>query len=402
MHSQSNHGQKLGHSLKDPRTFKILVLSYSSLMLLGLSDNIRGPLFPEILAQFGVSDTLGSWFFSLSSICGFGGGFFSHRIIQKMGSLRALRMTILGLGLGQILMSLAPGFGFLLFSVFFFGFSIGLMGVIQNMLVVQEVPMGPLKNKVLSGLHSMYAASSLMAPVLVNFVAWLSLPATLWRLCFQIGAGFCAIIFALSFRGPDINEKLHLPTERVEPTQDLGAQIFFAVALASYVLAEILVSSRMALFMRREYASDLASSSWYTAAFFVCLLLSRLLFTVWTPKLRLKVQLIASLGLTLVSLLVGIYLHPMGLALSGFFMGPFYPLMMVQLGQLFHGRVSQALSWAVSLSSLFVVLMHVFVGLVTDAWGLRTAFLLGPVFCVLGMLMIGSYEKIFRRLQHSF
>jgi MFS transporter, FHS family, glucose/mannose:H+ symporter len=402
MHNQPLSKNKIRHSLRDPKTFKILLLAYSTLMLLGLSDNIRGPLYPEILEQFALTNTQGSFFFSMSSVFGFLGGFFSHRIIQKMGSLRALRMTILLLGFSQLAMSAAPSFAFLLLGVFFFGFSLGLMGVIQNMMVVQEIPMGPLKNRVLSGLHSMYAASSVMAPILVNFVVWLSFPATLWRLCFIAGSSFCGLVFVLSFRGPDLSEKLEMPKARVEPETDRGAQIFFAVSLACYVLAEILVSSRMALFMRREYQSDLSESSWYTAGFFVCLLLSRLLFTLWTPGLKIKTQLQASLTLTLLSLLLGIYVHPVGLAISGFCMGPFYPLMMVQLGQLFHGRISQALSWAVSLSSLFVVLMHVFVGFVTDAWGLRTAFLLGPAFCILGMIMIGSYEKIFRRLQHSF
>lgn len=385
-----------------PRTLKVLLLAYSSLILLGLSDNIRGPLFPEILRQFQISDTQGALFFSLSSVCGFIGGFFSKKIIDVFGVLKALRLSFLSLLVGQLLISAAQSFEFLIFGVFFFGFSLGLMGVIQNMLVVQEIPAGALKNKIISGLHSMYAGSSLIAPMLVNFVAWMALPLSLWRTCFILGAVFCCVILALSYWGPDIHETLRTPQGRTEPVEDRGAQIYFAVILACYVLAEILVSSRMALYMRRQYESDLAQSSWYTAGFFVSLLLSRLLFSVWAPRAKIKTQLVASLGLTVLSLLVGLYLHPVGLALSGFFMGPFYPLMMVQLGALFHQSVTQAISWAVALSSLFIVAMHFSVGVITDAWGLQVAFLMGPMFCVISIVMIGIYEKVFRRLQHSF
>jgi len=399
MFHQSSSGKK---SQIHPKTLKVLLLAYTSLLLLGLSDNIRGPLYPEILREFSVSNTQGSLFFSLSSVFGFFGGFFSNWIINQWGSLRALRISFAILFTGQLLISFAPSFWFLIFGVFFFGFSLGLMGVIQNMLVVQEIPTGPMKNKILSGLHSMYAGSSLLAPILINFVAWLPIPGTVWRICFILGAGFCASVFALSFWGADTNEPMKSPKDRVPSTENRGAQIYFAVILSCYVLAEILVSSRMALYMRREYSSDLSESSWYTAGFFVSLLISRLLFTMWAPQVKIKIQLFLSLGLTASSLLFGIFVHPAGLMASGFFMGPFYPLMMAQLGQLFHKSISQALSWAVSLCSLFVVIMHVLVGLMTDVWGLQIAFLMGPCFCILAILMIGSYEKIFRRLQHTF
>lgn len=83
-------------------------------------------------------------------------------------------------------------------------------------------------------------------------------------------------------------------------------------------------------------------------------------------------------------------------------MAPFYALAMLAAGQLFRSSISQAISWAVALSSLFVVLMHLTVGFLTDLFGLKIALLLGPAFCLLALGMLIGYEKIFRRLQHSF
>jgi MFS family permease len=300
------------------------------------------------------------------------------------------------------MLAAAPSFYLLLVGVFFFGFSLGLMGVIQNALLVQEVPPGPLKNRLLVGLHSMYAGASLLAPVLVNAVAWFTFNGSLWRVVFLVGAAISSLALLSTFVGslnivstrPQRESKIH--------TGEKWAQIYFGVMLSAYVLSEILVSTRMALYMRREFQSDLSESTWYTALFFVALFVGRVVFSFWAPSMKIKSQMLLSLFLAFASLLVGIYRHPMGLALSGLFMAPFYPLMMSSAGHLFPYSVAEAVSWAMALSSLFIVAMHFSVGLMTDFYGLQIAFLLAPAFILTSFVMILLYEKIFRRLQHSF
>ncbi len=390
--------------LQSKRVFQAIFLSYSTLLLLGLSDNIRGPLFPEILKAFSLTDSEGSLFFVLTSLSGFFGGLSSHRFEKRWGTLVTLRMAVLLMAISQLLLSVAPNYGILLLASILFGGSLGVMGVFQNLLLVQTVPKGPFKNKVLAGLHSTYAGASLLGPLIVNAVTYLDLPVPLWRACFVVTSLFGAGILALTFRGPRLQVEVPEPPilNGNEKLLDSMAKIYFAVMLASYVLAEIMVSSRMALYTRREFGASLTDSSWYTAGFFGSLLLSRVLFTVWSPPLKLKTQLVLCLLMTVVSLIFGIAIHPMGLALAGFFMGPFYPMMMVAIGHLFSHSVSQALSWAVGLSSLFVVLMHFSVGYITEAFSLQTAFYFGPGFCVLSLTMLVLYEKVFRRLQPAF
>lgn len=378
-------------------------MAYSSLLLLGLCDNIRGPLFPEILRDFSVSDIKGSLFFTLSSLCGIFGGYFSRHLISKYSLLGSLQISFVFLLIGQLIISQAVRFEYLLMGVLFFGFSLGLMGVVQNMLVVQEIPDGPLKKKVISGLHSMYAGSSLVAPILVGMVAQFDSPLGLWRTTFFIGAALCLLIFLLSFLVKGLEKQATHSVEDLPPNMHSKGktkwmQIYFAVILSCYVLAEILVSSRVALFVRREMNGSLADSNFYTGAFFVGLFCSRLLFALWSPKVSVEFQLKASLILTGLCLLVGLLVHPMGFAISGFFMGPFYPLMMLELGKLFRHSVKDAISWAVTICSVFVVFMHFFVGFVSENYGVKTAFFLGPVFILISLVMFINYEKVFRRL----
>ncbi len=385
-------------------------MAYSSLLLLGLCDNIRGPLFPEILKSFPVSDTMGSLFFSLSSVMGIIGAGGSRFFIMRFKEMGSLRISILMFVVGLSLMSIAQTFSALLFGILFFGFSMGLMAVIQNMLIVNEFPPGPTKSKIISGLHSMYAASSLGAPLIISGLAMANSSFEIWRLGFFAAAVICLFVFLLTFSflkfsesppSPEAMESLPHPEDLVvsrDAYQGHRRQIYFAVILSSYVLAEILVSSRMALYIRRVVGGDLQDSNLYTALFFVFLFLSRFLFAAWSPKIALSTQLKGSLVLSLCSVLAGIFVHPFGLSLAGFFMGPFYPLMILEIGTVFNKQVKEAISWAVSLSSVFVVSMHFGVGFISESWGLKAAFMLGPVFLVIAFLMLVIYEKILRRV----
>ncbi|MEZ0392067.1 MAG: sugar MFS transporter [Pseudobdellovibrionaceae bacterium] len=384
------------------KTSKVIFLAYTSLFLLGLSDNVRGPLYPEILREFSLNDTQGSLFFALSSAFGILGSYFSGKLYLKWGAVRTLRMSFLILTAAFVMMSVSPSFYFLLLGVVFFGLSLGLMGVVQNVLIVQEIPVGPLKNRILSGLHSMYAAASLAAPLLIQLIDASHGETALWRWVFASGSFFSISMLLATYAGPQLAESTKAIRKEPPHPHEKWAQIYFGVMLATYVLSEILVSTRLALYMRRQYESNLTESVWYTAYFFVGLLLGRVLFSFWSPSFRLKHQTMLCLVLTILSLLVGIWIHPLGLAASGLFMAPFYPLMMSAAGHLFPHSISQALSWAIALSSFFIVLMHFLVGSFTDLFGLQKAFLLAPFFMGVSLVMIVFYEKVFRRLQHSF
>lgn len=311
-------------------------------------------------------------------------------------------------------MSFAASFEGLLVGVLFFGFSMGLMGVIQNMLIVNEVPNGEVKSKIISGLHSMYAASSLLAPVLVSAIAAMGFSAAVWRQSFFAAAILCVVTGLLTLTVFKIKKSHHHGDQARDEGRDegksqslssnrlalrRGPRVYFAVILSSYVLAEILISSRMALYIRRELGGDLSLSNSYTALFFIFLFIGRLLFAFWSPAIPVSRQLKLSLGLSLLTLIAGLWIHPFGLALTGFFMGPFYPLMILEIGRIFTGYVKEALSWAVSLSSVFIVGMHLSVGWISESFGIRMAFALGPLFLALAVGLLHLSNRFFSEIE---
>lgn len=148
----------------------LLWVSFFSLFILGFGDNIRGPLFPEIIQSFNLSDSLAAWYFALSSFMSFVATYF----VRKMKSVSEL-MNLLYLGVFCIFVSFtiqrfAPNYVVVLSGVVFFGLSVGFLAVAQNNLVI--IGTSPKnRSRMLSYLHSMYGTASLLAPLFVAGLA---------------------------------------------------------------------------------------------------------------------------------------------------------------------------------------------------------------------------------------
>lgn len=370
-----------------------VILAYTTLFALGLADNLRGPLFPEILNAFSLSDTRGSWMFALSSSFGILGGLSSRRLLLRWDRVQALNIALLFLAIGLAGMGLAPGFGWLLVASAFFGYALGLMGIIQNVLATLSAP-PLLRPRVLAGLHSMYGLSSFLAPIIVALTA--SAFGT-WRAPLLVAS---AVPFALMLGNVlmGAREHEHLKHQGSHRDSSSGApdrlsQAWLGASLALYVLVEILVASRLALFMRREHGADLGASSAMVTWFFLCLLAGRLLCSVvkWPGSLR--AQLLTSLSLSIACMIAGISGWAWAFVLCGLTMAPFYPIAVAYLADEFPRHLDSAMGIAITLQSALVVLMHLSVGILTDLYGLRIALSVGPVALGLGVVLLLTYGR---------
>ncbi len=162
----------------------LILISYASLFVFGISDNIRGPLFPEILKEFNISDSMGSLMFALGSLSGFVASYFTRTLLRRYDRRSILQWACIGLMLTLLGLALSPNFYvFLVFSILF-GLNSGIIGLVPNVLV----PLGSSPEKrqqLLSGLHAMYGIASLIAPLLV---AGISFASGSWRYTFAITA----------------------------------------------------------------------------------------------------------------------------------------------------------------------------------------------------------------------
>lgn len=372
-----------------------VILAYSSLFVFGLTDNLRGPIFPELLNHYQVNNSIGSLFFAVSSMMTTLGAFFVPRIIDRFGHLNTLLMFMVMLLISQIGYYIAPDFAWVLFFCIPFGLAIGGLSVTQNLLVLISTP-AERRQQIQSGLHACYGASSLIAPLLVIGT---SLNGRDWRfnfaeLAFLIFIFLCYLLAARR-KALTVNTSEDLLPSSLYVRKEAW---YVATILAIYVALEILVSSRLALFMRLEKSVDLRESSSWVSLFFAGLFAGRMLLSVYRPPFSISSQLKASLLGTTILIILSIISAPEWLALTGVTLAPFYPLTMTAMSLLFRKNVDKAAAVAVALSGVSVVGMHAAVGVLSDLYGLKIAFVLGVLLAMIAFAMILLHKKYFGRV----
>ena len=375
----------------------LILISYASLFVFGLSDNIRGPLFAEILKDFNVSDSMGSLMFALSSISGFISSHFARHLLRRFDRRSILQVASIGLTIALLGLALAPNFYvFLAFSVLF-GMCSGIIGLIPNVLV----PLGSSaekKQQLLSGLHAMYGIASLLAPMLVAAIGFFTHN---WRFTFAITAiaPLSLVIYSLHKSHHPHHEKPKRTAEehKENKKKNFKPQIFLAFMVSFAVAAEVMLSSRLALYMRRVWNFNLEMSSLYVTYFFIALLLGRLLFTGVKFNRSIPFQLSVCLLITAVCVALALFVHPLFFAVAGMSIAPFYPLAIAMISSEFPHDLDTAVSYMMATDSMMLAIMHVSVGKLSDQFGIHHAMYSEAFFLTVSFILVNTYHFFFKK-----
>lgn len=361
---------------------------------LGVSDNIRGPLFSDLLSYFKLSNSQGSFTFAIASTAALLTNMASPYLFKKFNLTQVLSSSLVLMAAGLVFMGLSSDFSIYILGSFLFGASMGLMVVTQTLLIAESVE--PEKQSTtLSGLHGIYGLSSLIAPLVASHAPLIFGP---WRAAFLVAAAL-TFLFAILSVALQANPRFvvhQMPIEHVQTKNSLGALFLIGGVLAFYVVGEILVSSRLALYMRTYFGMDLENSSRYVTYFFIFLLLGRFLFAMKAFRFSLKQQLNTSLIVSMLFFIGGLTLHPFFLVLLGFSMAPFYPLALTYISeQTGVYKKRQFITFALSFQSVCVISMHMGVGYLTDQFGLFYAFGVGIISLVLALVCVNFHPKVY-------
>lgn len=355
----------------------MVLLAYVGLLCFGFLDNFRAPEFSEILNDLSLSHSQGALFYAVTSAMSFSVGIWVPKLLHFVSTVWLVRMGLALMGILFIALSYCQSLGQLIGAAVGFGVGIGIVNVAQNLLVTQGAPWRR-HRQLLAGLHSMYALSALLAPA----AAWvLHRYGWTWRQGFQVVGVFPIVVALLPWTAQKISESSPIDEQErssSKPQRQTGG--WFAVGmLALYVVAEVALSSRMALYFERELGWTLSESRTGLCAFFVFLFLGRLLFTL-RPGRHTDFVLVTSSGLSLIAFLLGLFVSPLFLIACGLTMAPFFPLTLEWIGHHFEVHFSEkVIARAVSYGSLAVVTMHMGIGVIADAHSIQVGLLIGPV-----------------------
>ena len=147
-----------------------VLIAYASLLAYGLIDNTRGPVFPELLSTGNLTDSQGALFFSICSICTVPGGYSARWLSVSRSSLSSMRIGLFISILGIIGIAQASNYFVLLCGSALYGMGSGAVSVTMNYLINSGVKTKTKQRRFFAGLHSMYAISSLAAPLLAGLL----------------------------------------------------------------------------------------------------------------------------------------------------------------------------------------------------------------------------------------
>jgi len=365
-----------------------IILSYIALLSFGLLDNVRGPLYPEILKWFQVKTTQGSLFFSSASLCGLFICIINKFWLKRFGALRSLRFFILimfvsCLGMGVSGFFKEGFFSLILFSSLF-GVSTGGSGICMNILVAQGAN-EKWRRRALSGLHAVYGFASLFAPLFAGL--WLK-KAGSWSTALI----FLSLIPLITWLGSFVSVSNSKDEIKVKETEYLqlprSYSFILGLIFAFAVSAELSLSTQIPLYGEVVMGWDIQKSSFYLTLFFLFLLLGRFLFSIFHFPGKSHSWLLLSTGLGSVSYFLGLYVHPFFLPFSAFFISIFFPCAVDWISYLFENKIEKLMASIMTVVGVFVVSMHILIGRVTDLWGLKTALMMGPLFLFMSFTIL--------------
>jgi fucose permease len=368
----------------------LILLAYLSLVTLGLIDNIRGPFFPEVLADLGLNGTRGSAFFAVVSFFAFIGSMTSHIWVKRWSTLSVLLTASLVFGLGFALVSRSHSFPALIASCMVFGLAFGTLNVTQNVLVCEgSTPRS--RRQWLSGLHGAYGISALTAPLIATFLRGHGFS---WRDSFLLlaAAPVLMTLFGIWAKPP---RPLHEGKPLALARSDRRYCVLFCALMAMYLWGELSASTRLVLWLRAERGFSPSDADMLLAGFFLALLSGRLFFMfVHFPRLNNWLVLCLSAFLGAGLYVLSLHASPWIVVAAALAMAPFYPVVMDQASAVFGNKAPQAMSYIIGVGNLSLVVMHVTIGWLGDVMGVTAALHCGgAALAVVGLLILPQLKE---------
>lgn len=356
----------------------LILLSYISLLILGLLDNVRGPFYPDILIELKLNETLGSWYFAMTSLLAFLSSCTSPWLLKRVSSFRLLSFASLVLGIAFALCATAPDMVTMLPACALFGWAYGALNVAQNVMVYEFAPPA-MRRRLFSGLHSMYGLAALLAPLTATTFRWQQYG---WREAYYFLAAAPILLgmicwFILRVPAP-VNAETHSPEKFSR--REWWMVVAFVAMLSGYLWGEISISTRMAVWLRHDLGFPPDKADFYLAGFFVTLFTGRVFFG-FIHFRRFSNWTVLSVSAVLGSLtyFLGLRHAPEWLVLSGWVLAPFYPVTMEQITSSFGAKSSRALGLIIGCGSGSIVLMHLVLGRLSDLVGVTQALHVGVI-----------------------
>ena len=370
--------------------WQTIALGYLGLFVFGLIDNVRGPIFPDLIAEYALSDARASLFFFVAAAATFANNVVLFGWMGRLGAARTMGVYSLIQALGLVVTGFGRSYETTLVGSVLVGVSFGGIGIATNVLVAESAPLHS-RRQWLAGLHAMYGASSLLGPVWVTLfygfasgwrapVGWLAAGSVLMS---------GAALAANQGRGGGRLTGSAGRSRTGPARRPVAAGVYYGLICMCYVGAELAISTRLPLYARREWGYSAAAANGLLSAFFIGLFAGRFLFAMVRIPWHSRFVLVCSGVNGLVCVVLGLVHHPGWLAAAGVCLSVFYPAVIALISDEHgpDGTTAFVTSWCITFQALGLMAMHLGIGGLSDRIGLGRALWVAPA-ALLAMLVL--------------
>lgn len=369
----------------------IILCAYLLLLIVSISDNARGPSYPEILTLFDLSNSRGALIFALSSLAGLLANLSTRWWFPQLGIINGIIVSLIILTAGLFLFGFSSFMGllFLDISCFLIGFGMGMSNVLMTIMVVQASPINS-RRQFLSGLHAVYGFGSLTAPLLIGLFVSMG---SNWAIFYMSFALLPLLFLPVIYFGQNkyltkLKKVKGEPKKKLTPPTTFLNRLSYGLLLGIYVAAEIIISSRLVLYLYSANDISIDVARICLSIFFLFLMLGRLFVALVPLAIR-------NSSLMIISCVAGIFIYFLGLLISPYFfvllglsMSFFFPVGMSWLSQKFPDGVEWMTASVLTTVGVVLIFMHLMFGVIADFIGIHFAMATVPFMLAICIILI--------------
>jgi len=365
--------------------WNLLGCSFLALLLSAYLDNMRGPLLPYFSRALERPYSDISWFLALGNFAAVITNLALIRLVGSWGTPRVAK-AIWGFALFVVILGFqVESFRGLMGWGVVLGSAVAALGAICNLLVIRGTDPAH-RSQAFSGLHVMYGLGSFLAPL---SVAWVFSRSFAWYGVLWAALIGLMIWIGLLSRSVDGNFKPPANLDRFVP--DRGV-MWILGAFTCYVVGEVTVSTWLSAYLVETRGLSIPEATPYLTGFFLCMMTTRLLFSLGLGVAREIAVVWGTLLGALVFLGLGLRGWNWGFALAGVF-GPVYPILLSRMSRRYGYHSERITLWIMMSTQLGLCFSQSLMGRFTDQFGIYRSYWLSPIMLSLAAFAIYFYLR---------
>ncbi|MBI9012225.1 MAG: MFS transporter [Clostridiales bacterium] len=384
--------------MKKSHKIYAIVASFFVMLIMAITESIRGILIPTFKLDFNITNTQIGRFLFVSTLAYIVGTYFAGKVSRVMNQkqLSIMGMIISGLGFfgtsfAQTYIHLVLGYVVLTIGI---GFVVlGLNTIVPAIKVVYI-------SVVINMLHFFYGLGATLTQRVAGYMISHGVN---WRHIF-LGFTVLYVIAIIVYSFVEM-PKREITSRHLEMIHEYEKPLIlmFCLGLGFYIAAEIQTANWLLNYLSEMYDYDADQASKYVALFFGMLAIGRLFGGYLLEKIGYLKGITICLFIALVTYSIGLVNEStlLLLSLSGIFFSIVYPTAMLVIQKVFEHNAMRVVSIVSMVASLVNMISGYFVGYLNDNIGVRLSYFSIPISLAIALSLFIAIGFEMKRVEHK-